>query len=61
MDELTDLEVSVLYDMLEEWWDKDRHGDLNGGWGYDEYHQEALETLGEKIVSQAKRRKIIYV
>jgi hypothetical protein len=41
--------LRVLTDMVEDFWDKDRHGELNGGWGYDEDERRALSELGEAV------------
>jgi hypothetical protein len=56
----TDAELEVLHDMHEEWLDKDRHGELNGGWGYDTEKNDALSALYTKLLTVTKKRRITY-
>ncbi|MFB7420721.1 hypothetical protein ACFC1L_39755 [Streptomyces sp. NPDC056210] len=45
----------VLTDMVDDFWDKDRHGQLNGGWGYSEERQKALGEMGSLIRDAAEK------
>jgi hypothetical protein len=47
--------LSVLVDMVDDFWDKDRHGDLNGGWGYSEGESEALSEMGSLIKDAGRK------
>lgn len=47
--------LRVLTDMVDDFWDKDRHGELNGGWGYDEMDSKALNDMGSLIKEAAKK------
>lgn len=49
--------VDVLDDMVDEWLDRDRHGELNGGYGYGQRKARALDKLAEQI-KEALRAKI---
>jgi hypothetical protein len=52
--------LSVLGDMVDEFWDKDRHGELKGGWGYSEEQSEALAVMGSLIKQAARMRGVSY-
>lgn len=52
--------LDVLTDMVDEFWDKDRHGELNGGWGYDHDKSKALGTMGSLIKDAAKVRGVSF-
>ena len=52
--------LTVLDDMVDDFWDKDRHGELKGGWGYDEEESKALSEMGSKIKDAAKKAGIFY-
>ncbi|KPI24601.1 hypothetical protein OV320_7806 [Actinobacteria bacterium OV320] len=52
--------LDVLTDMVDDFWDKDRHGELAGGWGYDHDKQEALGAMGSLIKEAARRRGLSY-
>lgn len=43
-------EMEVLADMVEEWMDKDRHGELKREWDYEDWQIEAVSTMYAKIV-----------
>jgi hypothetical protein len=47
--DLSPAEIDVLDDMREEWLDLDRHGQLNGGWGYGPNKSAALSKLSHLI------------
>jgi hypothetical protein len=51
--------VDVLDDMREEWNDRERHGELNGGWGYGPAKTEALSALNE-LICAAWRVRVNY-
>lgn len=42
-------QIDVLEDMVNEWSDLERHGQLNGGWGYGPKKSEALSQLYGQI------------
>lgn len=50
--------LSVLSDMVDDFWDKDRHGELRGGWGYEEDEQQALFDMGTMIKDEARKRGV---
>jgi hypothetical protein len=50
----------VLDDMVDDFWDKDRHGELRGGWGYEEAERQALGDLGSKVKEAAKEAGVFY-
>lgn len=52
--------LDVLTDMRDEWLDLDRHGQLNGGWGYDEDKQRAFYELVELISEAAKKKSVFF-
>jgi hypothetical protein len=51
--------VDVLDDMREEWNDRERHGELNGGWGYGPAKTEALSVLNN-LITAAWRVRVNY-
>lgn len=55
--DLSPAEIDVLVDMIEEWNDLARHGQLNGGWGYGPKKYEALTRLNG-LVSEAWKSKV---
>lgn len=57
---LTHEQVSVLWDMRDYWADKDRHGELEREYNYDEDQIKAFWDLGSLIDAEAKKRRIIY-
>lgn len=60
LEPLTDAQVSVLWDMRDQWSDKDRHGELAREYGYDKAQIDAFYKLGALIDAEAKKRRIIY-
>ncbi|MEU8792196.1 hypothetical protein [Streptomyces sp. NPDC048643] len=52
--------VDVLDDMREEWNDRERHGELNGGWGYGPKKTEALSALNT-LITEAWRVRVAYI
>ncbi|MFH9802789.1 hypothetical protein ACH4M0_11185 [Streptomyces albidoflavus] len=56
---LSPAEIDVIDDMLQEWNERDRHGELNGGWGYGPRKIRALETLTEQV-REAWRAKVMH-
>jgi hypothetical protein len=56
--DLTDLELEILKDMLDEWADKDRHGLLESEWSYDKEAIAATDDLHVKVVAVARARNI---
>lgn len=54
--DLTNDEIEILKDMIDEWADKDRHGELEREWGYDSGQLEASASLYQKVTGEAKRR-----
>jgi hypothetical protein len=48
--------VDVLDDMVSEWLDLERHGQLNGGWGYGPKKSEALTQLTTQVKDAWKAR-----
>ncbi|MGW9280732.1 hypothetical protein ACWGSA_00880 [Streptomyces diastaticus] len=52
-------EIDVIDDMLQEWNERDRHGELNGGYGYGPRKGRALDTLTEQV-REAWRAKVRY-
>lgn len=42
-------EMEVLADMVEEWMDKDRHGELSREWNYENWQIQAVSTMYDKI------------
>jgi len=57
--DLSPAEIDVLEDMLDEWNDLDRHGQLNGGWGYGPKKTEALTRLNG-LLAEAWKSKVRY-
>lgn len=57
---LTPAQIDVLDDMRNEWSDKDRHGELNGGFGYGPNKSEALRILDDWI-HEAWHAKVDFV
>lgn len=54
---LTPAQIDVLDDMREEWLDRDRHGELNGEWGYGPKKAAALSELN-KFIQEAWREVV---
>ncbi|MEU9231190.1 hypothetical protein [Streptomyces subrutilus] len=48
--------VDVLDDMVEEWLDKDRHGELNGCYGYGPKRSDALSLIADQVREAWKAR-----
>lgn len=51
--------IDVIDDMVDEWLDRDRHGELNGGYGYGPRKSRALDVIHEQI-KEAWRAKVRY-
>lgn len=51
--------VDVLDDMVEDFLDKERHGELNGSWGYGPKKTEAFTEL-HKWVCEAWKVRVNY-
>lgn len=51
--------IDVLDDMLDEWNDRDRHGQLNGGFGYGTKKTAALSLL-DSLIREAWLAKVRY-
>ncbi|WSP38988.1 hypothetical protein OG247_17955 [Streptomyces sp. NBC_01244] len=48
--------VDVLDDMVEEWLDRDRHGELNGNYGYGPKKSEAFSLIHTQVRAAWKAR-----
>ncbi|MGW6313794.1 hypothetical protein [Streptomyces sp. NPDC055099] len=57
--ELEPAAIDVLDDMVDEWLDRERHGELNGGWGYKAKKTDALSLIAT-LVRDAYKRKVRY-
>lgn len=51
--------IDVLDDMLNEWNERERHGELNGGYGYGPRKSRALDRLNDQI-KEAWRARVRY-
>lgn len=54
--DLTNNEIDILKDMVDEWSDKDRHGELESDWHYDHELTDAVSSLHGKVMAIAKER-----
>ncbi|MFE9767029.1 hypothetical protein ACFYPC_21325 [Streptomyces sp. NPDC005808] len=57
--ELEPAAIDVLDDMVDEWLDRERHGELNGGWGYGPKKTDALSLISIQV-REAYVRKVRY-
>ncbi|QAX94741.1 hypothetical protein HOV12_gp51 [Streptomyces phage Lilbooboo] len=57
--ELDPAAIDVIDDMVDEWLDRERHGELNGGWGYGPKKSAALDRISTQI-KEAWRAKVRY-
>lgn len=55
---LSDLEVGIVDDMFGKWLDYDRHGELQGSYGYDEKAMDAFYKLYGEVRAEMKKRRI---
>ena len=53
---LSDGQISIVSDMIDEWLDRDRHGQLY----YDSDQAEAFEDISGAVHAEMKNRKMIY-
>ncbi|MEW2406497.1 hypothetical protein [Streptomyces griseoviridis] len=51
--------IDVLEDMVSEWLDLERHGQLNGGFGYGPKKTDALSLIYTQV-QEAWKRKVAY-
>lgn len=56
---LTPAQIDILTDMVGDWNDQARHGDLNGGWGYGPKKTAALALLSQQA-RDAWKAKVNY-
>ncbi|MCT2594243.1 hypothetical protein LHJ74_30785 [Streptomyces sp. N2-109] len=55
--DLSDIELDILDDMLDEWADRDRHGQLESEHRYDSAKIEAFGALYTRVYLEIKRRR----
>lgn len=56
----TDIQLDVLDDMVSEWSDKDRHGELVSGWSYDADQLRAFLAIETTLHAERKRRGMTF-
>ncbi|MFE3421545.1 hypothetical protein ACFXOL_01630 [Streptomyces californicus] len=51
--------IDVLDDMVDEWLDRERHGELNGNYGYGPKKTDALSLI-HRLVREAHKARVGY-